>query len=155
MEETYYKTEMQKDKIIERLRQNGCRITKQRRMLLDVILQEDCSCCKEIEYKVSRIDDTIGTATVYRMVNLLEEIGALKRKRLYQVVCPGDEDAPGCVVELDDHSLCELSKSDWNQVVESGMRACGYLEVQNVVSIRMQQETMDFDGETKPEAAEA
>ena len=41
-----------KDIIISRLKQQGCRITKQRLMLLDVILEEDCSSCKEIYYKV-------------------------------------------------------------------------------------------------------
>lgn len=45
-----------KDIIISRLKQQGCRITKQRLMLLDVILEEDCSSCKEIYYKaVKRI----------------------------------------------------------------------------------------------------
>ena len=45
-----------KDIIISRLKQQGCRITKQRLMLLDVILEVDCSSCKEIYYKaVKRI----------------------------------------------------------------------------------------------------
>ena len=44
----YHRTQMQKEIVIQRLREQGCRITKQRLMLLDVILNEDCSCCKEI-----------------------------------------------------------------------------------------------------------
>lgn len=64
---------MQKDLVIEKLREQGCRITKQRRMLLDIILEEECSCCKEIYYKAVKIDPSIGTATVYRMINTLEE----------------------------------------------------------------------------------
>ena len=55
---------MQKENIIQKLKERGCRITKQRLMLLDIILEEDCSCCKEIYYKASRLDDKIGTATV-------------------------------------------------------------------------------------------
>ena len=62
-------------------------ITKQRLMLLDIILQEDCSCCKEIYFKASQIDSGIGTATIYRMVNTLEEIGAISRKNMYKIVC--------------------------------------------------------------------
>lgn len=38
--QNYQRTKMQKDMIIKRLREEGCRITKQRRMLLDVILEE-------------------------------------------------------------------------------------------------------------------
>ena len=82
-----------KDIIISRLKQQGCRITKQRLMLLDVILEEDCSSCKEIYYKASKIDPSIGSATVYRMINMLEEIGAINRRNMYRVSCtqPCDE----------------------------------------------------------------
>ena len=72
----YERSRMQKDMILQMLKKRGCRITKQRMMLLDIILEEDCSCCKEIYYKASKLDPKIGTATVYRMINTLEEIGA-------------------------------------------------------------------------------
>ena len=75
----------QKDLIIHELKSRGCRITRQRLILLDIILQEECSSCKEIYYRASKVDDTIGTATVYRMVNTLEEIGAISRKNMYKV----------------------------------------------------------------------
>lgn len=37
----YLRTEMQKDMTIRKLREQGCRITKQRMILLDVILGEE------------------------------------------------------------------------------------------------------------------
>ena len=77
--------ERRKEIIIDRLREHGCRITKQRRILLDIILEEDCSCCKEIYYKASKRDKNIGAATVYRMVNTLEEIGVINRKNMYRI----------------------------------------------------------------------
>ena len=42
---------MQKEAIIQKLKERGCRITKQRLMLLDIIMEEDYSCCKEIYYR--------------------------------------------------------------------------------------------------------
>ena len=69
-----------KEMIVERLKENGCRITKQRLMLIDIILENECQSCKEIYYKAAQIDHKIGVATVYRMVNALEEIGAINRK---------------------------------------------------------------------------
>ena len=78
---------MQKEAILNRLRQRGCRITKQRMLLLDIILEEECSSCKEIYYKASKIDSSIGSATVYRMINMLEEIGAINRRNMYKVSC--------------------------------------------------------------------
>lgn len=77
----------QKQLIIERLRRQGCRITKQREVLLDVILEGDCASCKEIYYRAFKLDHSIGIATVYRMVNKLEEIGAISRRNMYKVTC--------------------------------------------------------------------
>ena len=76
---------MQREMIIQKLKESGCRITKQRLMLLDIILEEDCSCCKEIYYKVQEKDRNIGPATIYRMVNMLEKIGAISRKNMYRI----------------------------------------------------------------------
>ena len=79
------KSLMQREIVIQRLKEQGCRITKQRMVLLDIILNENCSSCKEIYYKASRIDSKIGTATVYRMINTLEEIGAINRRNMYKI----------------------------------------------------------------------
>ena len=76
---------MQREMILQRLKEQGCRITKQRMVLLDIILNENCSSCKEIYYKASKIDPKIGTATVYRMINTLEEIGAISRRNMYKI----------------------------------------------------------------------
>lgn len=80
-----HRTEMQKELVIQKLREKGFRITKQRQMLLDVILQEECASCKEIYYKAKKEDVRIGTATIYRMINLLEEIGVISRKNMYKI----------------------------------------------------------------------
>lgn len=71
---------MAREAVIQRLKENGCRITKQRLMLLDIILKEDSSSCKEIYYKAAAADSKIGAATVYRMINTLEEIGVVTRQ---------------------------------------------------------------------------
>ena len=81
----YHRTQMKRELIIQKLREQGCRITRQRRILLDIILEEECSCCKEIYYRAMEQDSKIGTATVYRMINTLEEIGVISRKNMYKV----------------------------------------------------------------------
>lgn len=85
--QNYQKVQKQRDKIICRLKEEGCRLTKQRLVLLDVILKEDCSCCKEIYYKAAKLDAKIGTATVYRMLHTLEEIGVISRKNMFRIDC--------------------------------------------------------------------
>lgn len=128
-----------KEQIIEKLKENGCRITKQRRMLIDIILENDCASCKEIFYKASKEDDRIGVATVYRMVNALEEIGAISRKNMYRVEnLQDDSEGRGCVVVLDDNTTCHLSPGNWNMVVREGMKRCGYLKDQKVTDIKIE-----------------
>lgn len=102
----YQRTQIKRDMILRRLKEEGCRITKQRLMLLEIILEEECSCCKEIYYKAVKVDSGIGTATVYRMIHTLEKIGAISRKNMYKIVCGEDcevEDA--CIVELDNNMI--------------------------------------------------
>ena len=74
-----------RERILEELRKNGFRITNQRKLLIDIILSDECSCCKEIYYRASKKDPSIGTATVYRMINTLEDIGAISRKNMYKI----------------------------------------------------------------------
>ena len=122
--------------VLEKLREKGCRITKQRQMLLDVILQEECSSCKGIYYKASSLDSSIGAATVYRMVNLLEDIGAISRKNMYRISCYMNcEKENACMIELDDHTVCRLSAQNWYKVISEGLRACGYVDNQRVTSV--------------------
>lgn len=135
----YRRTEMQKENIIQKLKEQGCRITKQRLMLLDIILREECSCCKEIYYKASKLDMKIGTATVYRMVNTLEEIGAISRRNMYRIACDhGCDIGNACTIEFDDETTLELSACMWNQVVQAGLAACGYAEARQVCKITAQ-----------------
>ena len=119
-----------KEAIVQKLKASGCRITKQRLMLLDIILEENCSCCKEIYYRASRIDPSIGTATVYRMIN---------RRNMYKVACDPDCDLQNaCTVELDDDTIKHLSAKNWNAVIQAGLKACGYVEDQKVRNITVQ-----------------
>lgn len=176
---------MQREEIIESLKAQGCRITRQRLTLLDVILEEDCSCCKEIYYKASLKDSGIGMATVYRMVNMLEQIGAIGRRSIYPRCsggqgeqktdsepgcggvqgeqktdsdqgccgeqetqktdsdqgCGGEQEMqktdsePGCSIELSDHTVFCLSPERLRDVMQAGLRACGYIGDQEIETI--------------------
>lgn len=138
--QNYLRTEMQREIVIERLKERGLRITKQRLILLDIILNEECSCCKEIYYQASKIEPSIGAATVYRMVNTLEEIGAISRKNMYKIACGSDcELKDACVIRLDDDTIHHLSANKWNTVVLEGLKACGYvMNNQHIQSVEVQ-----------------
>ncbi|HJA12871.1 MAG TPA: transcriptional repressor [Candidatus Mediterraneibacter merdipullorum] len=117
-----------KDEIIERLKENGCRITKQRKILIDIILENDCASCKEIFYKASQENKKIGVATVYRMINALEEIGAISRKNMYRIECGEScSGEGGCEIILEDDTVFRMPKEKLDQIVRDGARRCGYL----------------------------
>jgi len=62
------------------LRHAGLRITRQRRLILDVILSsKDHPDAMEIFRRAGRLDKTISLSTVYRTMRALEECGAIQR----------------------------------------------------------------------------
>lgn len=133
---SYHRTKMQQEMILEKLKERGCRITRQRLILIDIILMNECSSCKDIFYKAAKVDSSIGPATVYRMVNVLEKIGAISRKNMYKVSYSEHctlEDA--CTVVLEDNTTYHLSGKEWNAVVRAGLNLCGYLKEQKIASI--------------------
>lgn len=75
----------QKERVIQELRDQGKRMTKQRMVLLDIILDGKWNCCKEIYYEAVKHDPTMGMATVYRMIATLEEIGVFSRCYRYSL----------------------------------------------------------------------
>ena len=135
---------MEKEIVLQSLKENGCRITKQRKILLDIILQQECTCCKEIYYKAVAVDSTIGVATVYRMVNLLEEIGASRRKNMYHISSDMNcEKERICIVKLDDQSICRLLFGEWNNVISECLKCLGYVDTQKVASVVIEPNNME------------
>ena len=57
----FTRTQMKKETILCELKKQGRRVTKQRKILLDIILEEQCSCCKEIYYEAIKKDATVRT----------------------------------------------------------------------------------------------
>ncbi|MCR5195703.1 MAG: transcriptional repressor [Pseudobutyrivibrio sp.] len=142
----------QRELIIQQLRDSGCRITKQRLIILDIILNQEPSCVKEIYREAVKQDKNIGSATVYRMVNTLEEIGVINRKNMYQVDCSNcelgcgdacdgnpciDGDCAACesrvVVTLDDDTKMVFDRAELQEILEAGLQAKGRINSQNKI----------------------
>lgn len=128
----YTLNNIRKEEILNRLREKGCRITKQRSMLIDVILESDCSCCKEVYYIAAKKMPDIGIATIYRMINSLEEIGAIEKKNIHCVCCNQENAIENCVVELEDRRRITFNQEMLQQIIQKGMEACGYVDMGKV-----------------------
>lgn len=95
---------------------------------------------KKFIYKALKQDKSIGTATVYRMINTLESIGAINRKNMYKISCEqACEKDNVCTVRLDDNTEYHLSAKMWNQVITQGLKKCGYIGSQNLKSVVVRQ----------------
>lgn len=79
---------MSNEFVISLLKDRGFRITKQRKLIIDIILSSDGASCKEIYHKVVTKDSSVGSATVYRMIRLLEDIGVLKHIDMIALQAP-------------------------------------------------------------------
>lgn len=135
-QENILKRDVRKEEILQRLRKMNFRITKQRMLLLDIVLSGSCSCCKEIYYEAVKKDVGIGIATVYRMINILEEIEVISRNRLSQIeYSDWDVKRKMYRIVFEDKTEITLSEKKWQQVVVSGLRCCGFTVEQNLKSI--------------------
>lgn len=73
-------------RIIQRLRGAGYRITPQRKIILQTLLENTEATCKELCYFVKQRDGSISPSSVYRTVNNLEELGVLSKRLVLEAV---------------------------------------------------------------------
>lgn len=71
--------------VLRKLKENGCRITAQRRLLIQLISENEYSSCKEIYFAAKERDSKVGIATVYRMVQLLEDMGLIHKEMVVKM----------------------------------------------------------------------
>ncbi len=127
--------------VVEKMKSKGYRITNQRRILLDIILQEECSCCKEIYYKAINQDSSIGMATVYRMVNLLEQLGFIQKNSIHPIL---DEEIEGkkikCTIFFEDGTCFEIPEKLFWGTLKNALKSAGYIQQRAVKDITIKVE---------------
>ncbi|MFU0828254.1 MAG: Fur family transcriptional regulator [Lachnoclostridium sp.] len=121
--------------ILDQLRKKGFRITEQRKHLIDIILEDECSSCKEIYYKAVKKDSTVGIATVYRMVKTLEDLKLINRKNLYHIDYGSlDLDEENQVLYVDEKSdqVTPIKKGTWFAELKRVLIAHGFTDIDNI-----------------------
>lgn len=118
--------------IIETLRKAGLRITAQRKLLIDVILQNECSSCKEIYYEAIKRDPNVGIATVYRMVKTLEDFDLINRKNIYDISYENaklNKSNSIIFVKGNKQEVISLDKEEWFKLMEKRLRELGITDL--------------------------
>lgn len=133
--EQYCLSKMDKNVIMARLREKGGRVTRQRKILLDIILSREFSNCKEIYYDAIKVFPKIGMATIYRTVNTLEEIGALHKRNIYCIKNEKPLEVGECLIELADGSTMNFNAESLKKMLEREMEDRGFLKGRRVNKI--------------------
>lgn len=132
---------LSKEDILARLKENGLRLTEQRKLIVDIIANEEYSCCKEIYILAHKKDDTIGVATVYRMINVLEEIGAISRKNIQKANCNGRccDMKSGCTIVTEDSKQIMISEADLQEALKYIMEKKGIETAEEIKAVLINQ----------------
>ncbi len=121
-------------------------MTKQRLTLINIILENNCASCKEIYYKASKIDRKIGVATAYRMIRLLEEIGAISRENVYKLEYgKAHEEGKSCRIKLEDGTFHQLPLKEFENALNTGLESCGFFTGHKVVSVELNGERIEWE----------
>ena len=135
------RAQLGKEDIYTMLKEQGFRLTEQRKTIVDVIVNEGYSCCKEVYIMAHKRDESIGIATVYRMIQVLEELGAISRKNLTKNACPGRccDMKGGCTVVTDKSKQIFLSEEDIQEALKYIMDKNGYTNVDEIKAVLVNQ----------------
>ncbi len=130
-----------KEAILDELKKRGFRLTEQRKIIVDIIVNEEYSCCKEVYFMAHKKDSSIGIATVYRMMNVLEEVGAISRNNIQKAACNGRccDMKGGCTVVTDESKQIILSEDDIQEALKYIMKKNGYANVEEIKAVLVNQ----------------
>ncbi len=127
--------------IIAQLRDNGHKVTPQRIAIIKTVLESPELLTPSALYeKVKKADPGVGAVTVYRTLNILEELG------LVCVVHTGDNTHSyiGCPAEHHDHLIC----ADCGKVINFTQCNLGLLEKRLIAEtgFAISEHRLDFYG---------
>lgn len=129
--------ELVKSQIVEELKSKGHRITFQRRIILDTILSNETLMIKEVYYNVKKKDKSIGLATVYRFIKILQDAGIIDENEKFSFVNNVDDDVEcrDCRVILQNGDIVKINCCELYSAVKNILVSKGYDENLKIDSI--------------------
>ena len=132
----------------ERLKAQGCKLTLQRRSVLDVLI-ENCDehlSTEEIYERVKKNYPEIGLATVYRTVQLFEDMGIIDRLN-FDDGCSRFELTSNDTVHHHHHLICEICNKVFE--VENDLLEEIESEIENKYHFKIHDHNLMFYGHCK------
>lgn len=118
---------------LRKLEASGLRMTVQRRHIIDILTNSQCTSPKELWYEAKQFVPDLGIATVYRLINRLEQIGVLSKAR--NLGMRPQTPVLGAITDSKGKNVSRLNNLDLTELVRLGLIAKGALGPNNVISL--------------------
>lgn len=123
------------DDTLRKLEASGLRMTVQRRHIIDILMNSSCTSPKELWYEAKQFVPDLGIATVYRLINRLEQIGVLSKARNLGMQPQVPE--LGTLTDIRGKSINRQIKLNLNEIVSLGLISKGVIGSGNTIQLSL------------------
>ncbi len=120
---------------LRKLEASGLRMTVQRRHIIDILTNSQCTSPKELWYEAKQYVPDLGIATVYRLINRLEQIGVLSKAR--NLGMRPQTPILGSITDGKGKHIGRKINLDLTEVIRLGLISKGALGPNNVIQLTL------------------
>lgn len=129
------------EETVQKLEQSGLRMTLQRRHIIEILTKSQCTSPKELWYEARQYVPDLGIATVYRLINRLEQIGVLAKNRNLGInrVVP----ELGSITNFNGQIITPRSNVHLTELIRLGLISTGVIGTNNKIELSLVGETVN------------
>ncbi len=123
------------EETLRKLEASGLRMTVQRRHIIDILTSSQCTSPKELWYEAKQYVPDLGIATVYRLINRLEQIGVLSKAR--NLGMRPTVPVLGTVTDGKGKAVARAAKLDLTEIIRLGLISKGAIGPNNAIQLSL------------------
>ena len=130
------------EETLQKLERSGLRMTVQRRHIIDILTKSQCTSPKELWYEARRYVPDLGIATVYRLINRLEQIGVLAKTR--NLGLTHVEPKLGVISNSEGQPVRTRARLELSELVRLGLISSGVIGHNNKIELSLVGENVNI-----------
>ena len=120
---------------LRKLEASGLRMTVQRRHIIEILTSSQCTSPKELWYEAKQYVPDLGIATVYRLINRLEQIGVISKAR--NLGMQRVEPKLGTIADVKGRMFNPMNVGDLKSIVKQGLISRGTISQFNDIELSL------------------
>ena len=120
---------------LRKLEASGLRMTVQRRHIIEILTSSQCISPKELWYEAKQYVPDLGIATVYRLINRLEQIGVISKAR--NLGMQRVEPKLGTIADEKGRKFNPMNVGDLKSIVKQGLISRGTISQFNDIELSL------------------